>query len=370
MNAFFALSKHLQQRIDDAFHFTIDAHKDTLPSEPPLKKQKLNADEGSSGIGAGGGGFILDDPDIDISATTGSGGGFLIEDHEPLAGSSSGGGGFLTTDEPSSSSPSPSQSRIPLSSIPSALQLLELPPDDEVMTIFRNAASGWDSSGSNSSDNTALMVTQDDWRAVCAVLVEPFGSTTGVEGEGGGFLVADEEEPEDDQAEADSDFQMLSEDDADDQDPNESDSDYYEPGPSSSIKKSSSASRRIRSRPKSTGKRRARRNNDDDDFDFDDKLTSSQKSACLEAFAMFFSDTHLNKNTKNQNHPSGLELESDIPLQNRRIMLTDIQRVTKLLGEKLTAEDMLDMLDAFSTSPDKSMGLEDFERMMVVAKLV
>jgi len=51
-------------------------------------------------------------------------------------------------------------------------------------------------------------------------------------------------------------------------------------------------------------------------------------------------------------------------------MIADIQRVAKLLKEKITAEDMLEMLDVFSTSPDKSMGLEDFERMMVAAKLV
>ena len=33
------------------------------------------------------------------------------------------------------------------------------------------------------------------------------------------------------------------------------------------------------------------------------------------------------------------------------------------------AQQMAEMLEAFSTAADKSMGLDDFERMMVAAKL-
>ena len=35
----------------------------------------------------------------------------------------------------------------------------------------------------------------------------------------------------------------------------------------------------------------------------------------------------------------------------------------------LTINQILEMLEAFTTSPDKSMSLSDFERMMVTAKL-
>ncbi|KAE9398371.1 hypothetical protein BT96DRAFT_920901 [Gymnopus androsaceus JB14] len=371
--AFFALSKSLQLQIDDAFHSIIKANKGPpspialdFEPEPPLKKQKLNAEEFVEGSSSGGG-FIVDDQEINAG-----GGGFVLDDEE-LA-DSSGGGGFLPNDADEAEPSFPL--RIPLSSIPDALILLDLPPDDEqVLGIFRNAASGWDNynpdgSNTNNGHTSELSVTQDDWRAVCAVLLEPFGGTEGASSERDeGSLVADDEEPalEDDAQAEDSDVHMLSDDGADpDADPGESDSDYYEPpGPSSS------AGRRIRSRPrpsaKSTGKRRARRNNNNDsDSDADDSpktLSSRQKSACLESFAMFFADPELATNSKSQS-------QQPQDVRKRRIMLTDIQRVAKLLGEKITAEDMLDMLDMFSTSPDKSMGFEDFERMMVAAKLV
>ena len=67
-------------------------------------------------------------------------------------------------------------------------------------------------------------------------------------------------------------------------------------------------------------------------------------------------------------------------------MIKDITRVADLLKENLKTEEVcalhltvafltqvikiLEMLGAFSTSPDKSMNLADFERMMVLTKLV
>jgi len=36
---------------------------------------------------------------------------------------------------------------------------------------------------------------------------------------------------------------------------------------------------------------------------------------------------------------------------------------------KLTADEVLDMLREFSTSPDKSISLSDFENIMMVARL-
>ncbi|KAI6047886.1 hypothetical protein EDC04DRAFT_31397 [Pisolithus marmoratus] len=56
---------------------------------------------------------------------------------------------------------------IPLSSIPRTLGLLDLGSDDEILDVFRNAASGW---GARNTDDEG--VNRKDWRAVCAVLLE------------------------------------------------------------------------------------------------------------------------------------------------------------------------------------------------------
>ncbi|KAF9063596.1 hypothetical protein BDP27DRAFT_1231852, partial [Rhodocollybia butyracea] len=232
--------------------------------------------------------------------------------------------------------------QIALSSIPSALQLLDLPPDDEeVLTIFRNAALGW-ANHDGASPNDMLAVTQNDWRAVCTILLDPAGEA--------GSNSPRTESPAGDSEYQDDDVQMQSDDEADSD---------YEPGalPTKSPRRVS-------------GKRHTRASRlpsdelsgeDSDEYEYGSPkgsskpraLTARQKATCREAFAMFFPDA----------------IDSKENLDNRRIMLTDIQGVAKLLGEKLKAEEMLEMLEVFSTSPDKSMGLQDFERMMVAAKL-
>ncbi|KIK69119.1 hypothetical protein GYMLUDRAFT_636770 [Collybiopsis luxurians FD-317 M1] len=355
--AFFALPKYLQRRIDSAFDSTFKraSRVHTVPgsSEPAAKRKKLNPEESAAGGGgflldesqSGGGGFILDDQNVD------SGGGFLMED----APGNESGGGFVVEDssmpvddDVPENAESEESLRIPLSFIPTALQLLDLDPDDEqVLAVFRNAASDWNNSNEDTADE-ALAVSQKDWRAVCAILLEPGAGDSGTEG---GEFISNAE----DDASSDFDIQMHS----GDEDNPDSD-DNYEPDPSPT-----KSSRRTRSSTKAAagGKRRARFSRDSSDSEeseFDAKsrpLTSRQKAACLETFAMFFPDA---------------STESEDDLRNRRIMLTDIQRVAKLLGEKLKAEEfqMLEMLEVFSTSPDKSMSLQDFERMMVTAKLV
>jgi len=80
-------------------------------------------------------------------------------------------------------------------------------------------------------------------------------------------------------------------------------------------------------------------------------LTARQQKTCLTTFALFFPEAS----------------EQDLPFQ--RIMIKDIQRVAKLLGEKIKAEDVVEMVNMFSTSADKSMSLDDFGRMMVAARL-
>lgn len=298
-----------------------------------------------------GGGFILDDSDQGggFIRDEGQGGGFIRDDDLP---STSGGGGFIQ-DEDDSNVPT----HIPLSLIPSALQILDLPPDDdEVLAVFRNAATGWASS-SNRVDTRKLgeedqYVSRDDWRSVCAVLLEH---------DSGGGKRSDEDVEmadlgvESDGA-ADSDEYQQPDDER-----GEDDDDEYIEGPSTSA-----ARRRTRQKarkslslsppPSPSSSIRPR------------KFTPRQRQTCVDTYALFF--------------PSVTPEE----LLVQKIMIKDIQRVAKLLNEKLKTEEvravcfnasmpvlifpkMVEMLETFSTSPDKSMNFDDFCRMMITAKL-
>jgi hypothetical protein len=138
----------LQAQIDNAFYSALDPQ-----NRPP--HDHVDAP----------GGFLLDDVP----------GGFLPPS-PPAAGHESG----PERDEQSS--------YIPLSRIPHALQLLDLPPDDEeVLSVFRNAATGWEDDSSSrqtahrhkrdptaaSEDNdvTEGRVSLRDWRAVCTAVM-------------------------------------------------------------------------------------------------------------------------------------------------------------------------------------------------------
>ena len=140
----------LRARIDDAFYIALDPQN--RPSHDPVEAP---------------GGFLLDD----------NLGGFFPPS-PPTAGHETGHGS--ERDEQSS--------YIPLSRIPHALQLLDLPPDDEeVLAVFRNAATGWEDDDSSrrtarrrkrdltttSEDNDATeeLVSLRDWRAVCAAVM-------------------------------------------------------------------------------------------------------------------------------------------------------------------------------------------------------
>ncbi|KAJ3781868.1 hypothetical protein GGU10DRAFT_365325 [Lentinula aff. detonsa] len=388
--AFFALPQYLQRRIDSAYFSAVkhahvtNSHRDagTLRSssvEPPPKRRKtsvheLSADSGGGFIvedpsdvattestTVGGGGFILNDPDSTVAASGGGEGGHIIDGEMPI---STGDGFIREVNEVNGNSALQSTSEIlppwiPFSSIPTALQLLDLPPDDEqVLGIFRNAASGWDNRD-RIDDN--LEVTQADWRAVCTILLEPRS------GAGDDNIEVENQIRPGDLEEDDEYVQDLSEVDLDLNSDDGADSDdNYDPGPSSTSKFKTKSSRRPARTElvgsMSGGQRRtrvSRLRSDGSDFDpFDEegsssgtgRLTSRQKATCIEAFGLFFPDA-----------------KDD--LGQRRLMLSDIQRVTKLLGEKLKAEEMLEMLEVFSTAPDRSMGLQDFERMMIAAKL-
>ncbi|KAJ7085408.1 hypothetical protein B0H15DRAFT_923429 [Mycena belliarum] len=230
------------------------------------------------------------------------------------------GGGFLAEEEESAL-------QIPLAAVPAALQRLDLPPDDEqVLLVFKNAAAGWKSS-TNRPDEIgeadALFVSRDDWRSVCAVLLEHHAEEYAEsEGAVGAGSVEDQDEYQDPSDAAE-----------------ESDSDEYTEEPSTSRRRAR-ATRRARSSssspsPISTPK----------------KLTSRQTKACLETYALFF--------------PSASE--SELPQQ--RLLIKDVQRVSTLIGDKLKGDEIIEMLAEFSTSPDKSMSFADFGSMMVAAKM-
>lgn len=301
---FVSLSARLRRRIDDAFDRT--AGNTSRSSNPPRKKRKLHS--------AQSGGFA---PVEDVSP-----GGFLIEDA----------GGFLIDEyEERTPSPSPDPISISLSSIPAALQLLGLPSDDEeVLSVFRNAASGWGASSEGSKE-----VSRKDWRSVCAALLE------GQDGEGsdnGGPSAAHSaRSDQDDDSGPDSDGYRMSV-DGDTSEP-EASGEEYQDDKLAAVSRSRKPRKASKAMP--TGAR----------LDAS-QLSAKQKAECREDFARFFPDV------------------PDAELDHQKIMIKDVTRVANLLQEKLKAEEIIAMLEAFSTSSDKSMNLQDFERMMIATKLI
>ncbi|KAG5643911.1 hypothetical protein DXG03_009483 [Asterophora parasitica] len=193
--------------------------------------------------------------------------------------------------------------------VPRALQLLDLPPDDDqVLAVFRNAASGWSApdSGEVQDDPTGGgLIAREDWRAVCAVLLEHTDHDDN-----------DDDAPSDDLYEENQDEDL--EDDQDD--------DEYTDIP---------RTRRTRARASSPPLS-------------DQNLTKRQRDAALAAFTLFFPHVP----------------PQDVPKQ--RIYIKDIQRVAAMLGEKIKADEMIEMLDAFSTAPDKSSNPNEDNTMIAL----
>lgn len=181
------LSHRVLKQIDKAFDkFAIrkvDAGQSPgLDSDRPRKRRRVetstvNLKEPSIEPG----GFILEN-------SSDAPGGFIIDGVEEPAGGfvveeeiSNSGGGFVPEGEDLST-----EAHIPLSSIPAALQLLDLPPDDEeVLQVFRHSATGWTTAtGSGRSESNTISelgVTLQDWRAVCAVLLPSSSNDRGGE---------------------------------------------------------------------------------------------------------------------------------------------------------------------------------------------
>ncbi|KAG8681935.1 hypothetical protein FRC09_017134 [Ceratobasidium sp. 395] len=319
-----------------------------------------------------------------------------------------GGGGFVKSggneDEASDDDQDPS---IPLSLIPSGLQMLDLPPDDqEVLTVFRNAASGWENPrprrlkpGSDDEmeveedKDAGLSVSKEDWRAVCAVLLgQQHQSENNEETErpsrkkqpsrpsrpatsdqrqtraatrGKGKAKAPEPEPdsdegggfvfEDDEDEGGGGFELD-----DEEDEVGSDSDRYseqsDEDSGSEFGASAGPSRTTRgtTKPKDEEDEDGSELEMDVDDDMPQTLTARQEREARLAFALFFPDMDPN----------------DPALDQKKIGIREVGDAAKTLKEKLLTDDIIEMLSMFSSGPGGTVGLAEFGRMAVMARLV
>ncbi|KAG8914529.1 hypothetical protein FRC00_012749 [Tulasnella sp. 408] len=256
------------------------------------------------------------------------------------------GGGFMPADDKGSVDEDSVEppTHIPLSLVPRALQILDLPQDIDVLTIFENAASGW--SGQKVGQEDA--VSRKDWRAVCAVLFED-PRDTGVKedslspppssnGDPAGDKDSRDEADEDD--EDDEDVYAQSDDSEGEED--EADSDYGGRGAGKAVKRTT----------RSRGKAKEVSPDEDASGSGFITLTTRQKKECKAAFALFFPDVPENE------------------LSGQRLKIKEVADAAKTLKERMTTEEIVEMLEYFSTSPDKSMGLADFEQMCMRTGLV
>ncbi|KAI0726710.1 hypothetical protein C8Q72DRAFT_783112 [Fomitopsis betulina] len=347
-SAFAALPVHLQHTIDHVF----DKARNSSVN-PPRKRRKLDVEK-ASGSSIAPGGFVVDNSQP---------GGFLLEDDvEP--------GGFIVEDEGPEDMDNTSENadvsggdKMPLSQIPHALQLLDLQPDDEdVLGIFRHAASGWQDRSRSTAHSDHLneqYVSRKDWRAVCAALLDtdvgdeddPPQSIVSHAFREGGDLTPQESSDSGDEYQG-SEPEAESSEAGDDA----SDEDYKEGGFIVSKPKGKKDAPSTPTRLRARSSRKAARSLSNSDSEDDDNprprpLTARQRLESRRAFALIFPDI------------------PDAQLDTQRIMIKDITRVAKLLKEKIAADEIMEMLAMFSTSADKSMSLQDFERMMLSAKL-
>lgn len=332
---FAVLPARLRRRIDRAFDTVAkQANGARDGAGPSRKKRKLDSQTPAAGADFGPGGFIVEDAPAP--------GGFIVDD--PLAGGfipdDSMGGGFVpsstasTADEDEVMAHSSEADHIPFGLIPSALQLLDLQPDDEdVLSVFRNAATGWENrhaARAEPQDDSHLLVSRKDWRAVCAALLDA--------GDGGDGEDVDEEGDEENvegyrSEEASGEEYVESGDEFEFGEGDEDSEDEYQEGGFERSKAAGPSRRNVRATKKSvkTKKRRSLSDSSLSSLESDDdstlqkgprRITARQKAEARRAFAMFFPDV------------------PDESLDKQKIMIKDITRVATLLKEKLTAEEV------------------------------
>ena len=238
-----------------------------------------------------------------------------------------------------SSSDSERRTHIPFSLIPTALQILDLAPDDEdVLSVFRNAASGWGElkrgradeneleRGSNQEDGA--LVSRKDWRAVCAALLD-----TGADDRDDVHMDEDglvdrsptgTDRPEEAPSDSGEDYVQSDGGDSDVEVEDDSDDDYRGEGGGFVRSKKTKTSPKTRGGTRTlSGKGRSTAESDEEERGKEPRgLTTRQKKECRAAFSLFFPDV------------------TDDELDKQRIRIKDITRVAKLLKEKVTAEEV------------------------------
>lgn len=300
--SFSVLPARLKRRIDRAFDNALGPD-----SGPPRKRTKLTVAGGFLAADAEPtpGGFIVEDTPA---------GGFLLPDSDDVAQTGS------RTPGSSEDEDAPSHvthTHIPLTLIPTALQLLDLQPDDEdVLDVFRNAATGWEGTRGVSASQATLRVSRKDWRAVCAALLDTgAGDDENTSDHDDGSMEAEEAAEESD---GDSeDYVDANSDESDDA----SSGDEYQAGGFTRPKRKSATTTRSSKR-----KQGAASSAGESDSDFDvgksQRITPRQRQECRRAFALFFPDV------------------PDEKLDVQKILIKDISRVASLLKEKITAEEV------------------------------
>jgi hypothetical protein len=248
-------------------------------------------------------------------ATTGQsqGGGFIPSSPPPAAG------GFIVEDDSGEPQRNPefddAATHIPLAMIPSALQMLDLPPaDEEVLEVFRNASGGWDGSSDGQQG-----VSRKDWKSVCLILLSqelprPSSGDEIMQGETRLHEESSVEESDDEYREPEQNGWVEDQESGD-----EDEDEYIRPSKQATDRKGKGKAQP--SAHASRGRKR-RRDSFEGDEDVPKSMTRRQKAACREAFALFF---------------PGVE---DKDLDSQRIMIKDIVRVSEVVKEKITAEDV------------------------------
>ena len=294
-------------------------------------------------------------------------GGFVIDDNP---------GGFLPPSPPAvgqESGPEPDEqsSYIPLSRIPHALQLLDLSPDDEdVLAVFRNAATGWEDdhpssrhrrqrgSAVTSEDMTEGQVSLRDWRAVCAALMDD--DRDDEHGMEGGAI--DDENLDVSGEELSSEIEESS----------GGSSDEYRITETRSRKRSRKPATATGGGAGATRKRvgKARSAAIPQSSSTSEEITPRQRRECLQAFLLFFPGVP--EEVVKRRRLGVREVNAAATVLNEKIKSEEVRLLTDSWARCDSEDDYLqiiEMLDAFSTSPDKSMSLSDFEKMMVATRL-
>ena len=268
-----ALTPRQRRSIDRAFDRATRPKSEAGPSR---KRRKLDSPPPDDfGAGGGGGGFM----DVDIDDQGEGEGGFMDAGGYIPDDDGGGGGGFVPSDEddgggfiPDSpnhnAQPEPATKtkregrRLPIRLLPAILSSLNLPSDEDVLSVFRSSASGWDDPslpttrrrrGDDDDDEVVdLSVGLKDFRAVCAALMGPDEGPEGPEDEDGEDL-SDPESVYEEEGDGDGDGSSLSD---------LSEDEYQDPAFTSSTSKGKGIPAKGKGNGKGKGKGRGKKNAD------------------------------------------------------------------------------------------------------------